>query len=277
MQAGAQLLEGLLLVGGLVVGVNTGGGVGVQCSVIGGGGVALGGLVVLLRQLQHVGGGGAAAQDGGHQNLGQTHRLGQLDQLVHHGGVEGGAGGLKTVLLHKGGDGVVQLHGGAGGLGQHFLHTLHAGDDGDLHQVAGHGGGAVLDHHLGKLGVGEHAALNVDVGVDEAGGQVLAGGVDDLGVRAAAAFGQLAYGGNALSGNGDVGGVNLCGVNVDQLAAPDDHVSGSLPLSHCDEPVIHHRLPSPLWANRQNPPIILFIIFHRNCPCQPVDSCLQTG
>ena len=272
-----RLLEGLLLVGGLVVGVDAGGGVGVQRSVIGGGGVALGGLVVLLRQLQHVGGGGAAAQDGGHQHLGQTHGLGQLDQLVHHGGVEGGTGGLKTVLLHEGGDGVVQLHGGAGGLSQHFLHALHAGDDGDLHQVAGHGGGAVLDHHLGKLGVGEHAALNVNVGVDEAGRQVLAGSVDDLGVRATAALGQVAHSGNAFSGDGDVGGVDLCGVDIDQLAATDDYVSGSLPLCHCDEPVIHHRLPSPLRANRQNSPVILFIIFHRNCPCQPAEDTSGAG
>ena len=112
MQAGTQLGQGLLLVGALMVAGNACAHIGVQGLAHDGGGMALGGLVVLLGQLQHMGRGGRTGQNGGCQHLCQAHGLRQLDQLVDHLRMQGAAGGLKAVFLHKGGHGVIELHRG---------------------------------------------------------------------------------------------------------------------------------------------------------------------
>ena len=243
MQAGAQLGQGLLLVGALMVAGNARAHIGVQGLTHDGGGMALGGLVVLLGQLQHVGGGGRTGQDGGCQHLRQAHGLRHLDQLVDHLGVQGATGGLKTVFLHEGRHGVVELHRGVLGLLHDLLHALHAGDDGDLHQVGSHGSGAVLDHHLGKFGVGEHAALDVDMGVHEAGGQVHALGVDHLRVGAHGTGRNRAGRGNLAVGNGNLRFIDLVGDDVDQLAVLDHDVRRLLPQCYLNQFVVHLMFP----------------------------------
>ena len=189
-----------------------------------------------------MGGGGAFRQDGRCQDFCQANGFGQLDQVIDHLRMEGAAGGLDAVLLHEGGDGVVELDGRVLGLRQHFLHALNAGDDGDLHQVRGNSGGSVLDHHLGKLRVGEHAAFDVDVGVQEAGSQIHALGVDDLGMRTHSAGGDGADGGDFAIGDGDLRLIDLMGDHVHQFAVLDHDVCGLLAQGYLNQFVVHRDL-----------------------------------
>ena len=239
MQAGTQLGQCLFLVGAFMVAGDTGADISVQLSAHQSGSVTLGADVVILSQLQHMSGSGAASQNGGIQNLCQADSLGQLHQIVQHRGVQGAAGGLDTILLHEGRDGIIQLNGGVLGLGQNFLHAVDAGNDGDFHQVGGNSGGTVLDNHLGKLGIGEHAALDVDVCIQETGSQVHALGIDNLGVGTDGTGGDIADGSDLALGNGDLSLVDLVREDVDQLAVLDDDVSRLLAQCYLNQFVIH--------------------------------------
>ena len=263
MQAGTQLGQGLLFVCALMVAGNACAHIGVQGLAHDGGGMALGGLVVLLGQLQHMGRGGRTGQNGGCQHLCQAHGLRQLDQLVDHLRMQGAAGGLKAVFLHKGGHGVIELHRGVLGLRQDLLHALHAGDDGDLHQVGGHGSGAVLDHHLGKFGIGEHAALDMDMGIHEAGGQVHALGVDHLRVGADGTGRNRADRGDLAVGNGNFRFIDLVGDDIDQFAVFDHNVRGLLPQCYLNQFVVHLMFPFLFFTQFTGLP------GSRTCPHRP--------
>src|SRR5690606_13045744 len=113
----------------------------------------------------------------------------------------------------------------AGRFLRHQPHALDAEDIGDFVRVDEHRGGAVRDDGAGELGDRDHAALDVHVGITEAGDEVAAGGIDHLRALAAAIVEILADGGKAAAGDGDVGaGNDFAGVDVHPAAVADEGV-----------------------------------------------------
>ena len=134
------------------------------------------------------------------------------------------------------------------------LDALEAGDHADLVEVGHDGGGAVLEDALGERADGEVGALGVDVAVDEAGGDVVATGVDDLGALADAVV-HVAHGRDATVADGDAAVVDLCRVDIDDLAALDDEVGGHLALGDVQKLHVHVRSYLSVMPTR--------------CPCCP--------
>ena len=152
--------------------------------------------------------------------------MGLLGEVVGHGGLGHGVGGLV-------GGAPKDLQGAPLHLRQYLLQALQAGDGDILVQPGDHAGGAVGHHRLGVAGDAQFAALAVDVAVDQAGDQVAALRLDDLGVRPDVG-GHVPHGGNHVAVDGHIGGVDLTGHNVDQLPAADDLVGGELSASGAD-------------------------------------------
>jgi hypothetical protein len=115
-------------------------------------------------------------------------------------------------------------------------------DVADLVGVAEKGGGAVEQGGLGVGAGGHHRALDVDVRVDEAGGEDGAGGVE-VGDARGGAGGEVFFGGAGGFGAGDAAGfdpefavgVEAVGVGGEEAGAGDDEVGCGAPHGHGGE------------------------------------------
>src|SRR5690606_28517041 len=139
------------------------------------------------------------------------------------------------------------LHVDVDGHGQRLVvHQAHAGqpqDVGDLVRVDEHAGRPVGDDGAGELGHGDHAALDVHVGVTQAGHKVALFGLDEPRLRADAVAGIRPDVGDATAGDGDVGaGQNFAAVDIDPAAVADDGIGMLAPHRHGDE-VLSHFMP----------------------------------
>src|SRR5439155_9629300 len=111
-----------------------------------------------------------------------------------------------------------------------------AGDVGDLVRVGDDSGHAARHDRGGELRRQTKAALDVDVRVDQSGGDVRAGEVDFLFPAIVAADA-----GDALAVDGDVGRVfDLAGEDVDDAGVLEKKVGGSVAAGNCEEVLSTH-------------------------------------
>ncbi len=186
------------------------------------------GLEALGQQALHLGdlvgrglaGGGVVLQDGAPQGAVADHG-GDVDAdvAVEAGQVVGGGTPVPVDAdLEGGGRHALDLdhHGGeVGGVG-----LVADGGEGEA-AVAHHDAGDAVEAGRGGVGVPEQLGVVVGVGVDEAGTDHLAGGVDGLGGVGAR---QVADGGDAALGDADVGAYPGGARAVDHRAARDEQV-----------------------------------------------------
>ena len=165
-----QLGDGVRRVGALVVGVDSGGNVGVEIIPRQAGGMAVDLLVVGLSGHDLLDDHGVRSDDAG-----VVHHFRQpLDPGMVIEGVDSAVIQHRPTLVHgrggdTGGQHEAHIHRQILGGLQHVLHAVGAHDIGDLVRVSDDGGGAVGQHRLDELPGGNHGALQVDVGIDKAG------------------------------------------------------------------------------------------------------------
>ena len=109
------------------------------------------------------------------ENPGPVHHLREVaksvvrEQSLDRRGIEPFARGLEVGRRDAARDAEVDRHASRSRLGQHELEARLAENVGDLVRIADRRDGAVADRDPGEFRRREHAALDVDVGVDEAG------------------------------------------------------------------------------------------------------------
>ena len=236
-----QLGDGVVQVVALVVGVDAGGDVGVQ---------------VVAHQVRRVAVDLLVVGLGGHDLL---HRLvvpGDDAHEVHHlrqaldpwmvvEGVDGpvvqhGAGLVQRRGRHAGGQHEPHVHRQVLRGLEHVLDAVGAHDVGDLVGVGDDGGGAVGQHGLHELLGGDQGALQMDVGVQEAGEDDLAGAVLLHGA------GVLAHAHNQPLCHGDVGVAELVGEDVDIGGVLQHQVRRLPPGGGVDDAALFQQLPVDL-------------------------------
>ena len=173
-----QLGDGVVQVVALMVGVHTGGHIGVQIVAHQIGGVAVDLLVMGL----------AGHNLGYHVRIAVDHTVGvhHLSKALHPGmvieGVDGpvvqiGAGLVHGSGGHAGGQHEAHVHRQILCGLQHILNAVGAHDIGDLVGVGNDSGGTVGQYRAGKLTGADQRALQMDVGVHKAGQYDLTGNV----------------------------------------------------------------------------------------------------
>ena len=116
------------------------------------------------------------------EDAGEVHHFAEVPDLVagEEGfdffGVEGGAGCLECGGRDAAGGAEIEVKGHGIAVADHEFDAGEAADVGDLAGVADRGDCAVSDGDAGEFGGDEEGAFDVDVGVDEAGEDVGAGG-----------------------------------------------------------------------------------------------------
>ena len=115
---------------------------------------------------------------------------------------------------------------------EHGINGRNAAHDADLVQVGINARGAVRQDDLGKAHGAEVAALRMDVALDEAGGEVLPAGVQNLGLFADGIV-DITDGGDALAGDGDAAGIDLAAIDVDNLTIDDRQIGFFLSARYC--------------------------------------------
>ena len=183
------------------------------------------------------------------QHTPEVHHLAQPRRALpaHAGGdvarVHDGPGVL--VALHAGhaarrGD--EGLERGALRVARHLAHCRKPGHVGYLVRVPHDGARAVRQHRARELGGSEHARLEVDVAVDEAGGRIASPRVDDLRSCSHAVLGGVFV-------KPHVGDPSACDRDVhviddfarrrrDEARVPDDEVGGQVALRHRDKRLV---------------------------------------
>ena len=227
---------------GLVARADAGGDVGVEAAVGLGDGVVTGHALAGLEGLGHlVLGVLLAAEDAR-----EVHHLAEADDVGPvHGGRDLRGVDVGTCVVEAG-DG-----GDAGGRGEHGLErralgvvehdadALEADDVAALVRVGEDRGRAARDDDLGVLSAADHGGLDVDVGIDVAGGDILTGGVDDLRVRPDTVLGSVAAQAqvrHAAARDGDVCvRQDLARGHAHEVGVADHGVGGLLALRDLDE------------------------------------------
>ena len=152
-------------------------------------------------------------------DAGPGHRLGHvIGADLESGGFQ--TGGRRGAGRHLGED-VDGLH---QRLVMHHPHAAQAKDIGNLVRVGEHRGRAMRDHGRSEFGRRQHPAFDMHMPVAQAGDQVTAIGLDHFGVGADAMAGVRADIGKASGGDGDLPVQHLACLDIDQLAATNDHV-----------------------------------------------------
>lgn len=174
--AQAQLVQGVLRVGALVVGVDAGGDVGVQSFSGEARRMAVDFLVVGLGGDDFGGGGAVGSHDAGIvHHLGKAQNTGMLKETVDVPVVQVGAAFVHGGGGDAGGHHEHRVHGQVLGGGKHIVNAVGAHDIGDLVGVGDDRGGAVGNDGPDKFAGAYQAGFQVDVGVDEAGADDFAG------------------------------------------------------------------------------------------------------
>ena len=258
----AQLLQGILKGVALMVGIHPGGDVRVQGVAAQAGRMAVDLLVMGLGDHDLLDG-GTVAMD----NAGVVHHF---RQAQHPGMVEVGVdvppAQLLAVLLkghgrHAGGQHEMHIQGKAVGGGDHVVDAAHAADVGDLMGIGDDGGGAVGNHRPGK-GRGRHqGALQVNVRVDKAGGDHLAGDVHLLDAAV------IAHAHHQAAHHGDIALAQLVGEHVDIGGVLQHQVSLLLTHGHPNHPLLFADLLGNAFGSG-------FALIHRCCApfCGPSRS-----
>ena len=193
-----------------MVGVDTGGNVGVQVGAGKTGGVAVDLLVVRLRRNDLGNGGGVGGDHAGEiHHFRKTQHPGVVEKAVDIPVVQIRAAFVQRRRRNAGGDHKLGVHRQPFRGAEHIVDAVGAHDVGDLVGVGDNGGGAVGDDCPGKLRGGNQTGFQMDVGVDEAGADDLAGHVHFVPAFVAAeAHDQTLR-------HGNVAGVQLPGKHVD--------------------------------------------------------------
>ena len=232
----AHLRERVLGAGRLVAAAHAAGDIRVQPLV------GLGDGVVSRDHLVGSEGGGELAVGvvGGRQHAGEVHHLAEAHHAVPGHGVRdlGGAHGSTRVLeagngRHAGRRGHHGLQRRARGILHHHLHAFKAEHIAHLVGIPVDAHRAVGDDGAGVLAGTDHGRLHVDVPVQEARRDHLAGSVNDAGALADAMGGALAHVGDAALRDGHVDVVLHFGrAHVHEPRARDHRVGGRAALGH---------------------------------------------
>ncbi len=226
VEAPGQLLPGLGDGGALVFAADARRGVGVELGAGEPGGVAIPGTageglqlgqharipLHRAREVHHL---GQAVHRALRQELGQLRRF------------QGGAVGLHVGGRHTGRGHDHHIQGQSSAALGHEADAGQAGDVGDLVGVRHHRGDAPGQHRVGEVGRDAEAALDVDVGVDQAWGHVSAGQVHLLPALVA-----RPDAGDAILEDGDVRFFDLAGEDVDQASVAQDEIRGGVSSGH---------------------------------------------
>jgi hypothetical protein len=223
-----------------VVAADAGGEVGVERPAADARGVAVDDAI---REGAELGGDARIPRD----DAGKVHHLGQAvhdavaEKLLEVSGGEGGAG-----RRHVGGGDTTRGHGdhakgqAAAGV-DHEADAGGAGDVGDLVRVGDGGRDAARHDRGGELWREAEGTFDVDVAVDEAGGDE--GVVEvDLVTRPVAG----ADAGDAVGVDGDVGGFDGAGEDVDQSRVAEEQVGGDVAARGGEERGGRHRFANVL-------------------------------
>ena len=130
---------------------------------------------------------------------------------------------------HAAGQHKVDIHRQALGGLQHIADAIHSHDIGDLVRIGDDSGGAVADDRSGKLGRGNQAAFQVDVGIDEAGADKAAG---DIHLFAAVV---AADAGDETIGNSDIPMAEVIAEHIEIGGVFEYDIGRFLPARHADE------------------------------------------
>lgn len=199
-----------------VVGLDSGSDVFFEVVAAEAGGVSVDALAVFFGGLDFLHDFGVTVDDAG-----EVHHFREVEEgcvaaeFLDGVGSEGGAGGFEVGGGDAGGDAEMDFAGRLRGELLHVADAVETEDVGDLVRVGDGADGAVGDGDAGELRRGEHGALDVDVGVDEAGAEV-AGVGDGL---------VFADGGDFAVGDFDNAGENALVGDVEDLAA-EEHGEG---------------------------------------------------
>ncbi len=118
-----------------------------------------------------------------------------------------------------------------------------------------HAGRPVGNDGASELGHGDHAALDVHVGVAQTGDEIALFGLDEARARADSVTRVRPYVGDSAVINGDVGaGQNLAAVDIDPAAVANNSVGMLAPHRHGNE-VLGQFMPG-------------FVISHEVPPCE---------
>ena len=225
-----QLGQGVVQVGALVVGVYTGGDVGIEIIagetrsmpvdflVVGLGGYDL---------LHHLG----VAVDGAYEvhHLSQALDPGMVIEGVDGPVVQNGAGLIQRCGGYAGGEHKAHIHRQILGGLKHIFNAVGAHDIGDLVGVGDDGGGTVGQNGLCKLRGAHQGALQMDVGIQEAGQHNLAG---DIQLHLAVV---LAHAHNESLGHSNVAAAQLIGKDIDIGGVFQHQIGGHTPGSHIND------------------------------------------
>ena len=222
-----QLFQRILVGAAFVVGVDAGGDVGIEISTGKLGSVPVDLFVVCLA-CQYLADDGRIAVDDANivHHLRQPQHTGVLVQRVDGEIVQTAAalvhrGGRHTARQHK-----VNINGQVLGCLQHIADTVYPHDIGDLVWIGDDGGGTVPHHSAGKFGGGDHAAFQMDMGINEAGADKFVGDIDLLPAVVAADAG------NQTIGNSNISMAEIIAENI-KIGGVFEYNVGRL-LSACD-------------------------------------------
>ena len=205
-----QFFHGVVNVRALVVGVDAGGDVGVQVGAGKTGGVTVNLLVVRLRRDDLGDGGGIGGDDAGEiHHFRKTQNPGVVKEAVDVPVVQIRAAFIQRRRRDAGGNHEVRVQGQPFRGAEHVVDAVGSHDIGDFVGIGDDGGGAVGDDGPGKFRRGHQTGFQMDVGVNEAGADDLAGHVHFVPAFVAAeAYDQTLR-------HGNVPGVQLPGKHVD--------------------------------------------------------------
>lgn len=184
---------------------------------------------------------------GARQHTGEVHHLAEAHHAVPGhgigdlGGAHGGAGVLEAGTAgHTGRCGHHGLQRRARSVLHHHLHPFKAEHIAHLVGIPVNAHRAVGDNGPGVLAGADHGGLHVDVPVQKARGNHLAGGVDDAGVLADAMGGALPHIGDATLRDGHVDVVLHFGrAHVHEPRARDHGVGGWRPWATAARVCVH--------------------------------------
>ena len=124
------------------------------------------------------------------------------------------------------------------GLVEHVADAVQAEHVGDLVRIGDHRGDAFGHHRRGKLPHTDHRTLDVDVRVDQAGGQVAA-----FQVNFAYSLVAGADAGDPRALDRHVSGVDLAGIHVDEPGIAQHQISRRVSARHAHQVIEFHRYP----------------------------------
>ena len=202
---------------------------------LGGHALHAGNVVQALHQV------GIIGQNVGTNAFRNSHGIFALQGLANNLGVELACAGFQSgAKRNMRRNDEIQIQIGDFVFSQHGFNALNARNNAHFVQVGHDGGGAMLQNALGKGANCQVGTFGMNVAVNEAGSDVLAAGVNDLGALADAVF-NVAHCRDGLIANSHATFVNFARVHVDNLAILNDHVCRFSTTSYRKKLLVHAR------------------------------------